>query len=59
MKRKRLDLIVVERGLAPSRARAQALILARRIRVDGSTAVKAGTQVGPAAEIELIEPDIP
>jgi predicted rRNA methylase YqxC with S4 and FtsJ domains len=31
--RKRLDLVLVERGLAPSRAKAQALILAGQVRV--------------------------
>jgi len=55
----RLDVLVTERGLAPSRSRAQALILAGRVRVDGAPVTKAGTQVAPDAVIELIEPDHP
>jgi 23S rRNA (cytidine1920-2'-O)/16S rRNA (cytidine1409-2'-O)-methyltransferase len=55
----RLDVAVVERGLAPSRDRARALILAGRVRVDGVPATKAGTPVAAAAAISLVEPDFP
>jgi 23S rRNA (cytidine1920-2'-O)/16S rRNA (cytidine1409-2'-O)-methyltransferase len=47
--KKRLDVLMVERGLAESRAQAQALVLAGRVK--GYT--KAGTQVDEAAEVEL------
>ncbi|HHQ49710.1 MAG TPA: TlyA family RNA methyltransferase [Acidobacteria bacterium] len=57
--RKRLDVRLAELGLAPSRARAQALILAGKVRVDGVRVSKAGTQVGPEARIELDTPDHP
>jgi len=50
----RLDRILVERGLAPSRERAQALLLAGQVRVNGATATKAGTQIAVDAQIELI-----
>ncbi len=44
------------RGLAESRARAQALILAGRVRVEGQVAAKAGALVPPEAEITLAAP---
>jgi 23S rRNA (cytidine1920-2'-O)/16S rRNA (cytidine1409-2'-O)-methyltransferase len=58
-KKKRLDVVLTERGLAPSRARAQALILAGKVRLGGKVESKAGTQVEPNAPIEVIEPDHP
>jgi len=58
-KKKRLDLIMTERGLVPSRARAQALILAGKVRLRGDVETKAGTQVEPDVQIEIIEPDLP
>ena len=59
MKRVRLDTLVVERGLAPSRERARAIILAGQVRVNGAPATKAGTFVPPDAEIALVQPDHP
>jgi len=50
---------MTERGLASSRARAQALILAGKVRLRGDVETKAGTQVEPDAAIEIIEPDHP
>src|SRR5260221_6400890 len=41
----RLDVFLVERGLAPSREKAQALVMAGRVRVDGQAATKSGTAV--------------
>jgi 23S rRNA (cytidine1920-2'-O)/16S rRNA (cytidine1409-2'-O)-methyltransferase len=49
----RLDVLLVERGLAPSRQRAQALILAGQARVDGVRIDKAGTPVASDARIEI------
>jgi 23S rRNA (cytidine1920-2'-O)/16S rRNA (cytidine1409-2'-O)-methyltransferase len=49
--KKRLDVVLVERGLAESRAQAQALILAGR--VPGHT--KAGDQVDEAAELDVAQ----
>jgi 23S rRNA (cytidine1920-2'-O)/16S rRNA (cytidine1409-2'-O)-methyltransferase len=59
MTRVRLDLLLVERGLAPSRERARALLLAGHVRVGGHPVTKAGTLVDPATEIDLATPDHP
>ena len=55
----RLDELLVERGLAPSRERARALILAGLVKVDGQATSKAGTAVPQSAEIDLVAPDHP
>jgi 23S rRNA (cytidine1920-2'-O)/16S rRNA (cytidine1409-2'-O)-methyltransferase len=55
----RLDVILFERGLVPSRERARALILAAHVKVDGQIVSKAGAPVGADALVELIEPDHP
>jgi 23S rRNA (cytidine1920-2'-O)/16S rRNA (cytidine1409-2'-O)-methyltransferase len=52
-------VLVVDRGLSPSRERARALILAGQIAVDGQVISKAGTPVATGARIELIAPDHP
>ena len=51
--KKRLDLLVVERGLADSREKAQAMILAGEVRVNGSRSDKAGMQVATDSRIEV------
>jgi 23S rRNA (cytidine1920-2'-O)/16S rRNA (cytidine1409-2'-O)-methyltransferase len=51
MAKKRLDVLLVERGLAESRAQAQALVLAGRVRGHS----KAGTQIEESAEL-AVEP---
>ena len=55
----RLDRVVAERGLAPSRERAQALILAGRVTVDGRRADKPGTTIPDDAVVALAGPDHP
>ena len=45
---------LVERGLADSREKAQALVMAGRVRVDGQAVGKAGTAVAPEARIEVM-----
>jgi 23S rRNA (cytidine1920-2'-O)/16S rRNA (cytidine1409-2'-O)-methyltransferase len=52
-KRERLDERVVREGLAPTRAQAQALILAGRVLVDDAPAPKAGQAVAPEARVRL------
>jgi 23S rRNA (cytidine1920-2'-O)/16S rRNA (cytidine1409-2'-O)-methyltransferase len=52
-KKQRLDVLVVERGLAETRQKAQALILAGSVRVDGERSGKAGALVPCTARIEL------
>jgi 23S rRNA (cytidine1920-2'-O)/16S rRNA (cytidine1409-2'-O)-methyltransferase len=49
--RTRLDLLVWQRGLAPSRAQAQGLVLAGKIAVNGQCITRAGTQVESQAVI--------
>jgi 23S rRNA (cytidine1920-2'-O)/16S rRNA (cytidine1409-2'-O)-methyltransferase len=55
----RLDVLLVERGLAPSRERARALILARQVTVNGQVESKAGAPVASSAAIDLLTPDHP
>jgi len=55
----RLDTLLVDRGLAPSRERARALILAGSVRVNGASASKAGTSVPRDAELTVAVPDHP
>jgi 23S rRNA (cytidine1920-2'-O)/16S rRNA (cytidine1409-2'-O)-methyltransferase len=57
--KERLDVIVVARGLAPSRERARALILGGQVTVDGQVVSKAGAPVGGDARVELATPDHP
>jgi 23S rRNA (cytidine1920-2'-O)/16S rRNA (cytidine1409-2'-O)-methyltransferase len=61
IKRVRLDQLLVERGLAETRSRAQALVLAGKVRVgagDGARLdLKPGDTVDPAAEIVVAQPD--
>lgn len=49
----RLDTLLVERGLAPTRNRAQALVLAGLVFVDGRRAERAGTRVSPDSSLEV------
>lgn len=53
MKKERLDVLVVERGLAPTRTRAQALILAGQVVVNDQRCDKPGTRVPVEAELRL------
>jgi len=55
----RLDQRLVELGLAPSRERARALILAGKVRIDGERADKAGRAVPEGAGVILVAPDHP
>jgi 23S rRNA (cytidine1920-2'-O)/16S rRNA (cytidine1409-2'-O)-methyltransferase len=55
----RLDVALVDRGLAPSRERARALILAGRVRVSGAVVTKSGAGVRPDEPIDVAEPDFP
>lgn len=51
--KQRLDLALVERGLAPTRARAQGAIKAGHVRVGGKVAAKPSDMVSDADEIEI------
>jgi 23S rRNA (cytidine1920-2'-O)/16S rRNA (cytidine1409-2'-O)-methyltransferase len=50
----RLDLLIVERGLVPSRERAQAILLAGNVLVNGQKMEKPGSQVAADARVEII-----
>ena len=55
----RLDAALVERGLAPSRERARALILAGHVRVNGAAVTKAGTSIADDAQLAVDAPEHP
>jgi len=55
----RLDVALVDGGLAPSRERARGLILAGRVAVDGQIVAKAGAQVTADSRLEIAQPDHP
>jgi len=57
--RTRLDAALVSRGLAPSRERARALVLAGRVRVGEAIVTKAGADVPDGAPLTVVEPDFP
>jgi len=54
--KKRIDSLLVERGLVETRARAQALVMAGKVEVGGKTVAKAGTLVAGDAEVNVAEP---
>src|ERR1700756_1298170 len=56
--RNRLDKLLLERGLAPSRERAQALILAGRVLVNQQKVEKPGASVSRDAELRLLGEDL-
>lgn len=58
-KKQRLDKLLVERALAPSRERARSLILAGLVSVDGEPALKAGSLFPEEASISLKENPCP
>jgi len=59
MTKKRIDLLLVERGLAPSRERAQSLILTGNVLVNDMPVTKAGQQIVEDAEIRIRDQDHP
>jgi 23S rRNA (cytidine1920-2'-O)/16S rRNA (cytidine1409-2'-O)-methyltransferase len=57
--RTRVDLLLVERGLVPSRERARAYILAGRVLINEQKVDKPGTAVGADAVVRLLGDDMP
>ena len=55
----RLDQLLVEKGLVETRSRAQALILAGKVRLAGQVASKPGERVAPDSDVEVAGPDHP
>jgi 23S rRNA (cytidine1920-2'-O)/16S rRNA (cytidine1409-2'-O)-methyltransferase len=58
MAKERIDKLVLDRGLAPSRERARALIMEGKVLVNSDPASKAGEMVSPDARIELRGEDL-
>jgi len=58
MAKSRLDLLLIEKGLTKSRNRAQALIMAGKVLVNGQIVDKPGAQISPEAHITL-QDDLP
>lgn len=54
-KGERLDKLMVKKGLVSSRTKAQALIMAGKVIVDGNRIEKAGSQLDPEVEVSVIE----
>ena len=54
--KRRLDILLVERGLAESRTRAQALVMEGKVRVAGQTEYKASRQVDDKTPVEIESP---
>jgi len=59
LSRIRLDQLVLDKGLAPSRERAKAVVLAGLVSVAGEVVTKAGTLVDQDADVALRAPDHP
>ena len=55
MAKRRIDTLLVEKGLVESRAKAQALIMAGDVSVDGKPVIKAGTLVADEAVINIAQ----
>ncbi|MCH7662957.1 MAG: TlyA family RNA methyltransferase [Chloroflexi bacterium] len=51
--KKRLDVLLVERGMAASRSLAQRMVMAGQVRVDGHVAVKPSVKIHGGAAIEI------
>src|SRR5688572_11827902 len=59
MKKQRLDIALVERGLVDTRSKAQSLIMARRVLVNGQFVDKAGANVAAEDEVRVAELEHP
>lgn len=56
MSRTRLDQLLVERGLAESRTKAQALIAVGAVQVNGQVSIKPGTAVAESSHLHIVQP---
>lgn len=56
-KRTRIDVLLVERGLAPTRQRAQALIMAGQVCIDGHPARKPSETASANAQLKILGSD--
>ena len=53
--RRRVDTLMTEKGLAESRERARALVMAGKVLVDGEAMIKPGAMVGEGVVVEVLE----
>ena len=53
MAKTRLDLLLVERGLAETRSKAQAIIMAGQVRVKGEMVDRAGAAFAPDVPVSV------
>lgn len=59
MKRERIDKLLIEKGIVPSRERARALILEGKVTVEGSVIDKPGVRVNVDAPVQIRGEDLP
>ena len=57
--KQRLDRLLVDRNLAPSREKAQAFIMAGKVRVDGQPVEKSGRLIDRESHLEVLDIDQP
>ena len=57
--KERVDVILVKRGLAPTREKAQAFLMAGSVFVNGRMETKAGYNIDPEADIQITKDPIP
>ena len=57
--KKRLDLVLVEKGLIPSRHRAKAMIMAGKVLINNTVVDKPGSLVDPLSSILVKQDDNP
>ena len=55
MKKERVDILLVEKGLAESRSRAQRLVMAGQVRADGQVVDKSSAKFSPEVELTVDE----
>lgn len=58
MQKSRLDIILVEKGLAPSREKAKAMILAGEVSVGGTVVTKAGENFPEDVNVTIKQPEV-
>lgn len=56
MTKRRIDILLVKRGLVESQAKAQAMVMAGEVMVEGTAVTQAGTLVNEEAAITIVAP---
>ena len=59
MAKERIDVLIARSGLAPSREKAQALVMAGIVYADGQKIIKSDTRIEPNTRIEVRGNPIP